>query len=307
MEAKLDIVVIGTIIKETIQFPNKTLGPVIGSPAAYSSLVMAAQGKQVGIVTYYGKDMEDVISELDVLNRDGVMPYDYTTTNLLVYREDGTKYVEYQKAAPDITFADIRPEYLQAEYFKICPMNYEVELEVVERLYQMGKTVFVDLGGYGGATSDIRHSVKEPYGKKVIDTLCANSTIIKASAEDLFSIMGGGTPEEAAAYLVQAGAKNLVVTLGGKGVMYKEENHDIRYISPFVAKSEIEDGSLDFTGAGDSFGAGFMSSYIEYQDMEKAAVNGNATASLVIQKSGGCVYGRMPSGERVRHRIQTGE
>lgn len=307
MGTKLDIVVIGTIIKETIQFPNKTLGPVIGSPAAYSSLVMAAQGKRVGIVTYYGKDMENVISELDVLDQAGVMPYGFTTTNLLVYREDGTKYVEYQKAAPNITFADIRPEYLQADYFKICPMNYEVELDVVEQLYRMGKTVFVDLGGYGGATSDVRHSVKEDYGKRVIDTLCANSTIIKASAEDLFSIMDGGSPEEAADYLVRAGARNLVITLGGKGVLYKEGDHDIQYISPFTAKSEEEDGSLDFTGAGDSFGAGFMSSYIENQDMGKAAVNGNATASLVIQKSGGCTFSRMPSGERVKRRILTGE
>lgn len=307
METKLDIVVVGTIIKETIQFPDKMLGPVIGSPAAYSSLVMAAQGKKVGLVTYYGKDMENVISELDVLDWQGVMPYDFTTTNLLVYRKDGTKYVEYQKTAPNITFTDIRPDYLQADYFKICPMNYEVELDVVKRLYQMGKTVFVDLGGYGGATSDIRYSVLEPYGKEVIDTLCANSTIIKASAEDLLSIMDGGTPEDAAAYLVRAGAKNLVITLGSRGVLYKEGNQDIQYISPFTARSEIEDGSLDFTGAGDSFGAGFMSSYIEHQDMKRAAINGNATASLVIQKSGGCTFGRMPSSERVRRRIQTGE
>ena len=307
METKLDIFVIGTIIKETIQFPNKTLGPVLGSPAAYSSLVMAAQGKKVGLVTYYGKDMENVISELDVLNRDGVMPYDFTTTNLLVYREDGTKYVEYQKASPNITFADIRPEYLGVDYFKICPMNYEVELDVVERLHQMGKTVFVDLGGYGGATSDIRYSVIEPYGKMVIDTLCANSTIIKASAEDMFSIMDGGTPEDAADYLVRAGAKNLVITLGERGVLYKEGDSEIQYISPFTARSEIEDGSLDFTGAGDSFGAGFMSSYIVHQNMRKAVINGNATASLVIQKSGGCTLKRMPSSERVRRRIETDE
>ena len=66
------------------------------------------------------------------------------------------------------------------------------------------------------------------------------------------------------------------------------------------------DGSLDFTGAGDSFGAGFMASYVKEQDMYKAALNGNATASLVIQRSGGCTYGRMPSREKVQMRIATG-
>lgn len=302
MKNNLDVVVIGTIIKETIQFPSRTIGPVLGSPAAYSSLVMAAQGRDVGLVTYYGNDMDNVYKETDVLDRRNVMPYAYSTTNLLVYREDGTKYVEYQKSAPHIKFADICEEYLEQEYFKICPMNYEVELEVVEKLYGMGKTVFVDLGGYGGATSDIRHSVEEEYGKHVIGTLCRNTTIIKASEEDLASIIPGKTPEEAVDYLVKEGAQNVVVTLGSKGVMYKEKDKEIEYIAPFTAISEIEDGSLDFTGAGDSFGAGFMASYVKEQDIPKAALNGNATASLVIQRSGGCTFDRMPSREKVEKR-----
>ncbi len=306
MAKNLDIVVIGTIIKETIQFPNRTIGPVLGSPAAYSSLVMAAQGRKVGIVTYYGNDMEGIISEIDVLDHRGIMPYAYTTTNLLVYRENGTKYVEYQKAAPVIRFEDIHPDYLETEFFKICPMDYEVDLGVVTKLHEMGKTVFVDLGGYGGATSDVRHSVAEEYGKKVIGTLCRNSTIIKASEEDLQSIIPGRTAEKAVEYLVGEGARNVVVTLGGKGVLYKEGDAEIAYCGPFAAKSEIEDGSLDFTGAGDSFGAGFMASYVKERDMAKAAINGNATASLVIQKSGGCTFGRMPSAQRVQERKQTG-
>lgn len=307
MTDNLDIVVIGTIIKETIQFPNRTIGPVLGSPAAYSSLVMAAQGRKVGIVTYYGDDMDGIIHEMDVLDQKGIMPFRHTTTNLLIYREDGTKYVEYQKAAPNICFDDIHEEYKKVGFFKICPMNYEVELEVVERLYEMGKTVFVDLGGYGGATSDVRHSVEEMHGKMVIDTLCKNSTIIKASEEDLQSIIPGRTAEEAVQYLVQAGAQNVVVTLGGNGVLFKEGSKEIVYIKPFRAKSEIEDLSLDFTGAGDSFGAGFMASYVKDQNMYKAALNGNATASLVIQKTGGCTFSRMPSASRVRERIKTGD
>lgn len=301
-----EIVVIGTIIKETIQFSDRTIGPVIGSPAAYSSLVMAAQGKNVGIVTYYGNDMEEIIDELNVLDRRGIMPFDYTTTNRLVYRSDGTKYVEYQKTTPNIQFADINCEYLNAQYFKICPMNYEVELEVVIELHNRGKTVFVDLGGYGGATSDIRHSVNESYGKNVVRTLCRNATIIKASQEDLASIIPNRSVEDAVQYLNNEGAEKIVVTLGGDGVLYKERDRNIEYIKPFHAVSEMPDGMLDFTGAGDSFGAGFMASYVIDQDMARAALNGNATASLVIQKSGGCTYDRMPGKERVEERIATG-
>ncbi len=307
MSNNLDVVVIGTIIKETIEFPTRTIGPVLGSPAAYSSIVMAAQGCNVGIVTYYGDDLGEIFLEMDCLDQKGIMPHKHSTTNLLVYRDDGTKYVEYQKIAPNINFESIHPDYLNAQYYKVCPMNYEVELDLVIKLHNMGKTVFVDLGGYGGATSLKRHSVESEYGKLVIDILCKYSTIIKASEEDLQSIIPGKTAEQAVAYLIEAGARNVVVTLGGKGVLYKKGSEDIVYIKPFNATSEIADGTLDFTGAGDSFGAGFMASYVKEQDMYKAALNGNATASLVIQKSGGCTFNRMPSKDRVNERIATGK
>lgn len=302
MTKPIDVVVIGTIIKETIVYPNKEVGPVIGSPAAYSALVMAAQGRNVGMVCYYGHDMDDVISELDVLDKRGWMDYEYTTRNRLIYREDGTKYVEYVRSAPDLKFEDIPAEYLECNFFKICPMNYEVELDAIKKLHALGKVVFVDLGGYGGATTLDRRSIETAFGKNVIDTICNNCTIVKASEEDLQSIIPGKTAEEAAEYLIGNGAKNVVVTLGGKGALWKIGDAPIQYIKPFHAVSEAEDGSLNFTGAGDSFGAGFMASYSQYQDIPKAVLNGNATASIVIQRPGGCFYDRMPKADRVAAR-----
>ena len=40
MAKNLDVVTIGSIIKETIVYPDKQIGPVIGSPAAYSSCLL---------------------------------------------------------------------------------------------------------------------------------------------------------------------------------------------------------------------------------------------------------------------------
>lgn len=307
MGKAVDIVVIGSIIKETIVFRNRQIGPVIGSPLAYSSLVMAAQGKRVGIVTYYGNDMNEIISELDVLDLRGVLPHAHTTTNLLVYKQDGTKYVEYQKKAPNLHFEDIHKDFLKCNFFKVCPMDYEVDLELVKKLRDLGKVIFADLGGYGGATSDVRYSVDQEIGRTTIETLCKNAAIIKASAEDITSIIPGKTPEQAAQYFVDVGAGTVVLTLGPDGAMYKIGNRAPVHCPPFDALSEEPDGLLDFTGAGDSFGAGFMASYIDHRDIEAAVINGNATASLVIQRSGGCTFNRMPSRERIEKRIHTGE
>lgn len=307
MASEIDVVVVGNIIKETIEFQDRRIGPVLGSPAAYSSIVMAVQGKRVGLVSYYGNDMDTIVSAFDILDRRGIMDHDYTTTNLLVYKADGTKYVNYQRKAPSLYFEDIYPEYLTCQYFKICPMDYEVDVSLVQKLAERGKTVFVDLGGYGGATSDIRYSVDEGKGKKVIESLCKNAAIIKASQEDLASIFPGRTAEEAAELMNGYGATDIVVTMGGDGAFYKQGNLAPVYFEIFKAHSNIEDGSLDFTGAGDSFGAGFMASYSEFQDIPKAIVNGSATASLVIENTGGCIAQRMPSQARVEERIKTGK
>ena len=305
---RIDIVVIGTLLKEVIYFTDgRVVGPVIGSPVAYSSVVMAAQGINVGVVTFYGDDMPDIIGELDVLDLRNVMPYEFTTANRLIYRDNGDKYIEYICRTPKIRYEDICEDYLECKFFKICPMDYEVDLNLIKMLHVDGKVVFVDLGGYGGATSDIRYSVDTQYGKNVIETICNNCTIVKASAEDLASIFPGNTIEEAADSLVALGAKTVVVTCGEKGAFYKLGSEAPVYYNPFNAHSEESHGQLDFTGAGDSFGAGFMASYVQHQDIDRAVQNGNATASLVIQRSGGCTFNRMPSRERIEKRLATGE
>ena len=51
----------------------------------------------------------------------------------------------------------------------------------------------------------------------------------------------GRTAEEAVRYLADAGAENVVVTLGGNGVMFKEGKKELGRIKPFSAKSEVED------------------------------------------------------------------
>jgi hypothetical protein len=108
---------------------------------------MAAQGVSVGIVTYYGGDMPNLIGELDMLDRRNMLPYEYTTTNLLLYRGDGTKSIRYIKKTPAFRYEDICEVFRDCGFFKICPMDYEVEPGLVQCLYAEGKTVFVTLAG----------------------------------------------------------------------------------------------------------------------------------------------------------------
>lgn len=303
-----EIVVVGTILQETIYFSDgRVVGPVLGSPAAYSGIVMAAQDVDVGILSYYGDDFPESKEDLSVLNLSNMIPHGHTTTNDLLYLKDGTKRIHYVTRSPKIEYSLLNSDFRQCRAFYICPMDYEVDLDLIKTLYSENKVVFVDMGGYGGATSDARHSIDTDYGEEVVRTIAQNCSIVKASDEDLASIMPGRTSETSAQILLEWGAETVVVTGGEKGAFYQITDDDPVYFPSFRAVSEEAHGQLDFTGAGDSFGAGFMVSYIQDRDLGQAVLHGNATASLVIQRSGGSTFSRMPSIERVERRIKTGE
>ncbi|MFR8868310.1 MAG: hypothetical protein ACLVG0_10000, partial [Lachnospiraceae bacterium] len=173
---KVDIVTIGNIVKETIFLTDKIVGPVLGSPCAYTSLALAKAGKSTGIVTYCGEEMQKIIErELRMVDTTGCIPYMYTTENHLIYQEDAKNRVEYFKVAPVISYEVIPETYLEASTFFICPMDYEVDIEICQKLNAAGKRIIVDLGGYGGTTSYNHFPVGTYRGRKLVDDLCANA------------------------------------------------------------------------------------------------------------------------------------
>lgn len=94
---KFDLVVIGHIMKEIIKFPDREIGPVLGSPAAYSSVAAGVLGARTGIVTVIGKDMPDfLINPIVEANVDtkGIKLKDCCTrTTILTYDCVGNKKV----------------------------------------------------------------------------------------------------------------------------------------------------------------------------------------------------------------------
>ncbi len=300
MGKRLDVVVIGNIINEMIMFPDKTIGPVLGSPAAYSSIAMSAVDAGVGLVSYYGPDLKSLIEgALFKVDRSGMILTDRSTMDNLIYREDGTKRVEYMHKAPVIMEGDIPRNYMDCEHFYICPMDYEVDIGVNRMLHEAGKNVVVDMGGYGGATSFEHLTIFQPEGERIVSEVAKYCTVIKASREDLTHIAPGMKLDDICDYFFSKGTKLCVVTLGGDGSFFRYAGEPGVYVSNFKV-----DNPIDFTGAGDSFGAGLMASLSRGKDIRDAVVFGNSLASMVIEKTGGCVWERMPSLEQVTERIE---
>ena len=300
---KVDIVAIGNIVKETIFLTDKIVGPVLGSPCAYTSLALAKAGKSTGIVTYCGEEMQNVIErELRMVDTTGCIPYLYTTENHLIYQEEEKNRVEYFKVAPVISYDVIPETYLEATTFFICPMDYEVDIEICRKLNAAGRRIIVDLGGYGGTTSYNHFPIGTYRGRKLVDDLCESAFIIKASQDDLHYLMPDQSIEECLEYLTSRGPKYAVVTMGARGAAFQTAGGKVQFSGSYAT---MEGKEKNLTGAGDAFSAGLMAALDEKPDDIVYAVEyANSMASLILEENGGCVENRMPVDRMVKLRME---
>ncbi|HDD40618.1 MAG TPA: carbohydrate kinase family protein [Nitrososphaeria archaeon] len=298
----IELVTMGTILKEIIKFPEKTIGPVLGSPAAYSSVAAARLGVKTGIITKIGTDMPQELLQpfLEAgVDLRGLHVENVTTTNLLVYHEDGSKEIIYLKQASPIFPSDIPEEYMKADIVHICPMNYEVPISTVKFLKEQGLTLSTDVAGYGGAAS-IEHPANNPERATLFEELIGLFDIVKASLEDCVHIFGARSDlkDYAMRRIIELGARIAIITLGKDGAVGMDETGAVYEIPPYPVKV------VDPTGAGDVFCAGFLAEFIRSGDWRKSMISGSVTASFVIEKSGGVLPSRMPTIEDVRERIK---
>lgn len=294
----VDVVCLGHILNEKIIFPDKVISPVLGSPVAYSSVCLSSLGVDVGIVTKIGPDFpEDLLDTYTKagVDKKGIIMTGTSTNNELIYDSDGNKSLRFITRADDINYSDIPTQYHSARIFYICPMDYEVSIETIEKISKLGKTMVVDLGGYGGGTSEKHPLIKDG---SLIKDLCPYFKIVRASIEDLYHILGHDICEGTAAEKILGwGAKSVVITLGEKG-SYVRTATEKRNIPAYPIEKFV-----DQTGAGDCFSAGFMAHYLKSSDLFTSAVYGSAATSYIIERSGGVVPERMPGIEEVEKRV----
>jgi len=301
-ESPLDVAVAGHILNERVVFPDRVLYPVLGSPAAYSSICLARLGRRVGVVTRLGRDFPlDLLKAFERagVRRDGIRWGARSTNNELVYHRDGRKSIRYLSRAENIEYSDFPEAYRSTRLIYVCPMDREVRPQTIERLRSHGHCLVVDLGGFGGATSAEHPQNKD--GAEVKE-ICPLFDIVKASSEDLEYILGAGRQQfvEVARQLQDWGAGAVVVTLGKDGA-YVVKGQESKLLPAYLTD---EASVLDQTGAGDCFSAGFLSEYVASGDPFGAAVYGNAVTSFVIERTGGASAERMPNQEEADRRAQ---
>ena len=295
---RYDIVIMGHIVKEMIYFPDRTVGPVLGSPVAYSSVVAGKLGGKVCVVTRLGKDMPDYLLSpiLQVVaDRKGIIiEGEKTTLSKLIYLDSGDKRIEYPQKAPIFSFEDIPKEYLNCRLAYICTMDHEVPLDVITKLKDLNIPLAIDLGGYGGAHGQTHPSDEEKKRPTLLKSYIASFEVVKASDEDCRLLLGDRSDEEIVDIFLSWRVKVVLITKGTKGVFVATKEKRYR-IPAFNGEKEV----IDRTGAGDSFTAGFLVEYLRSREPEYSAYYGSAVANYIIKRTGGVLLERMPVREDV--------
>ena len=305
-----DVITLGYIFNEQIHYPDHKIGPLLGGTVSYSSVCLGKLGNKTGIVSNIGMDTpENLIKpfldanvDIQGLNkREGIS----TTKDILIYDENGNKNIKYLTRAPEILFSDIPEPYFNTKIFYLCPVDYEIPVATVRKIADCADSthkfmIASDLGGLGGAHSSLESKIK--YRNKVIEILKKYMEFIdiaKASEEDCYHIFNQniGKPIELLKRLLNFGSKIVILTLGKEGALIGA-NEKIFHILP------VEANVIDQTGAGDSFTTAFLSEYLNSFDIERSGIFAAAAASLLIEKTGGVNFKRLPSREDVLNRMK---
>lgn len=273
-----DVVVIGHVALDVNVFPWGVVENVLGGAPTYSGLQFAALKQQVGIVAKVGIDFTErfppIYSKLG-LNTEGIyVAGEHTTTFENTYDEQGNRTQVCKHVAPRIAPEDIPGHYLDARAFYVSPIANEITPELLKFIKRESNIVMLDPQGVLRVIgADGRVGVRP----RDLSEFLRYVDIVKLGREE--AIVLGGDVEAGMRGIQKIGPKVVIVTRGGETTMVLSEGSFFR-IDPLKVEAR------DMTGAGDVFGAAFLTRYLATRDVLNSARFAVAAAGLKIRYKG---------------------
>jgi sugar/nucleoside kinase (ribokinase family) len=252
----------------------------LGSSSAILAHNLAALGVKVGFATKIGSDPLAKIC-LERLQEMGVhlsyakpAPSDQTGVSLLLHHGNSRHILTYMGVMERMSVAEIDMDFISSSrHFHISSLFLQKGLKhdlptLCRELKRRGLTLSLDTND---DPEDIwGHPLEEVL--PLVDVLLPNENEAKRMmrTDDLESAMDS-LARYGPVIAVKCGARGSVVRAG-----------NARWIVPPLKVEPV-----DTIGAGDSFNAGFLKSYLDGLPLEECAAAGNATAALSTLRSGG--------------------
>jgi len=274
----LDVVVVGHVALDVNIFPWGVVENALGGAPTYSGLQFAALKQEVGIVSKVGIDFTEkfppIYSKLG-LDTEGIyVAGEHTTTFENTYDELGNRTQVCKHVAPRITPEDIPGAYFDARAFYVSPIANEITPEILKLIKRKSNLVMLDPQGLLRVIgADGRVGVRP----RDLSEFLKHVDIIKLGREEAVVLKGG--VEESMRSIRDSGPGIVILTKGGEQTTVLCEEKFVR-IGPLRVEAR------DMTGAGDVFGAAFLSRYLATRDVLHSAKFAVAAAGLKIRYQG---------------------
>lgn len=290
---QLDTVVVGHTTVDMNVLPHGIIENVLGGAPTYAGFALASLGREVGIVSKIGQDFPDYFPPLFSkfgINTEGILVTSGKTTKFENTYSNGEREQVCEEVADPILPGDIPQAYQNAQSFYVSPVAGEVSSETLSKISGEDNIVMIDPQGLFRKIGDSgKIDLKMPEN---LEDYLSTVEIVKIG-EDEFRIFGK-SEEKILESLVGMGPEVAILTLGEGGckVFSGGEITDIESLG-------VE--ARDLTGAGDVFGASFLSRYLETKDPIDSARFATAAAGLKIEYKGPTGF---PSEEEVEEMLK---
>ena len=258
-----------------------------GAPAIFIDQV-GKLGQAAAIISRVGGDDFGHVN-LERLKRDGVDvsgievdPLGTTGSAFVRYRDDGSRAFVFNirhSACGTITLTPAA----QAVVASATHMNVMGSSLYAPSVVEAVLTATRAIKARGGSVSfdpNLRAEIlNSPGMRQALDTVLAETDIFLPSGEELFLFSPAADERAAVAALLKRGIKAVVLKRGAAGASYFDADREISL--PGFKVTEV-----DPTGAGDCFGAAFISFWLGGADAETALRYANAAGARAVTASG---------------------
>jgi len=243
-----------------------------GGSAANFAVFCARLGESVGFVGKVGNDAfgDFLIQDLkgEKVETKGVAKSSLPTgTVFIAVRKDGQRMMFAHSGAAN----NLRDSDIELHYINRFDHLHLADIENIAVLKYVAENFKGTISLNPGALIAEKPKAALELIKHVDILICSEGEALRLSSKK--------SVDDALAFFIKLGVKVVVITRGAKNPAAFDREKKIE--AP-VFKVNV----VDATGAGDSFSAGFVCSYLQTKDLKTSLRFANAVASIVIQHSG---------------------
>lgn len=272
----MSVLVVGSVALDTITTPFGHADEILGGSACYFSSA-ASLFTQVRLVAVAGSDFPE--EHLGFLRGRGIDLAGLQVADGQTFRWTGRYEYDLNEAHTLAThlnvFENFRPQipesYRDSDLVFLANIDPELQLEVLQQV-KRPKLVACDTMNFwiGGKKEELKRTLQH------VDLLMVNEAEARQLADEPNLVL-------AARAIRAMGPRTLIVKRGEYGVLMFHEDHI--FSAPAYPLEEV----FDPTGAGDTFGGGFMgyldsTGSLTLGNMRRAAIYGSAMASFTVER-----------------------